>query len=74
MPGTVRPYNLVDVLQTIYSAATGNGAGVSTTTPTTVISQVGEADEVFSANDGAAGLSQANRGWGQDIWGVIGWM
>jgi hypothetical protein len=73
MPGAVRPYNLVDVLQTIYTAATGSNAGVSTTTPTSIISQVGEVDETVSMNDTAAGLAQTDRGWGGDIWGVIGW-
>lgn len=74
MSGVVRPYNLVDVLQTIYTTATGNNAGVSNTTPTSVITQVAEVDETLSMNDAVAAVSQANRGWGQDIWGVIGWM
>jgi hypothetical protein len=73
MPGTVRPYNLVDVLQTIYTAATGDGAGISTSTPASIISQVGEADEQVSMNDSAAALSQADLGWGSGVWGQIGW-
>jgi hypothetical protein len=73
MPGVVRPYTIVDVLQTIYSAATGNNAGVSNTNPSSVISLVGEADEQMSLVDATTGVSEVNRGWGSGVWGEIGW-
>lgn len=73
MSGVMRNYTLTDVLQGIYSTATGATAGVSNTVPISTISLVGEADEVFSASDSTVGLSAANRGWGQGVWGEIGW-
>lgn len=73
MSGSVRPYTLVDILQTIYTTAVGNGAGVSSTTPTSVITLVAEADETFSASDSAVGVSEAPRGWGLCVWGEAGW-
>lgn len=73
MPGVVRPYTLTDVLQTIYSAATGNSTGVSTTSPTNIISLVGEADEQMNMSDAAIGVSEANKGWGLGVWSELGW-
>lgn len=72
MPGAVRPYTLVDVLQTIYGAATGQ-TGVSTTAPTSVVSLVGEADEQLSMADLATGTSGALLGWDQEVMGAILW-
>lgn len=73
MPGVVRPYSLVDVLQTIYSTALGTGAGISTTTPTSVITLVAEADEQMSMSDSGTGVSEVNKGWNQGVWGEQGW-
>jgi hypothetical protein len=72
MPGAVRPYTLTDVLQTIYGAATGQ-SGVSTSTPTNVISLVGEADEQLSMADIATGISKAPGGWNQAVYGGTQW-
>lgn len=73
MPGVNRNYTFVDVLQTIYSTATGATAGLSTNTPDSTISLVGEADETMSLSDSAVGLSAVSRGWNQEVWGGIGW-
>lgn len=71
--GVNRNYTLTDVLQGIYSAATGATAGVSTTTPESTISLVGEADEDVSMGDTVIGISAVSRGWGQDQWSFLGW-
>jgi hypothetical protein len=72
MSGAVRPYNLQDVLRTIYGAATGQ-TGVSTTAPTSVVSLVGEADEQVTIADTAFGLSAASPGWDLEVWGAMSW-
>lgn len=73
MPGVVRPYTIVDILSTIYGAATGNQSGVSTTAPTTPISLVGEADEPLTVADTATGITRTPPGWDQEVWGAFQW-
>jgi hypothetical protein len=73
MPGVNRNYTLTDVLQGIYSTATGVTAGVSNTTPGSTISLVGEADEVLSLEDSVTGVTGVSKGWDQEVWGAIGW-
>lgn len=72
MPGAVRPMNLIDILQTIYGAATGQ-TGVSTTAPTSVISLVSEAAEQLVLADSVTGISAAPAGWEQAQWGAVAW-
>jgi hypothetical protein len=72
MPGAVRPSNLVDVLQTMYSG-TSDQSGVSTSGPTTVISLVGEADEQLTMADTTFALSKVPGGWNQVTYGGGAW-
>ena len=67
--GNVRAYTLVDVLRTINGTASGQ-TGVSTTTPTTPISLVGEADEPIALAETAFGLSETPGGWNTEVWGL----
>lgn len=73
MPGVMRNYTLTDVLQGIYSTATGLQQGVSTTSPGSTIALTGEVDEQMSMADSVVALSAVSRDWNQDIWGCIGW-
>lgn len=73
MPGVMRNYTLTDVLQGIYSTATGLQQGVSTTSPGSTIALTGEVDEQLSLSDSVSGLSAVSRGWNQGVWGEIGW-
>lgn len=73
MPGVMRNYSLTDVLQGIYSSATGLQQGVSTTTPGSTIALTGEADEQLNLSDSVVGLSAVSRGWNQDVWSAVGW-
>lgn len=66
--GVLRPYTLVDVLGTIYDQATQGNTG--TTALTTPLSAVAEVDDTVTLSDSATGLSQANRGWDQEVWGI----
>lgn len=72
MSGSVRPYNLQDVLRTIYGSSTSQ-SGVSTSAPTSVVSLVGEADEQLTLADTAFGISAATAGWDQELWGATVW-
>lgn len=72
MPGVLRPYSLVDVLNTINNQ---NGMGsTSPTTLTTPLSTVAEADETATATDTAFATSQTGGTlWDQGVWSASSW-
>lgn len=72
MPGVLRPYNLVDVLATIYNQA-GQGSSSGSTALTVPLSSVAEVDETATASDSAFGASQTNITWDQGVWSAASW-
>lgn len=69
MPGVIRPYNLVDILNTIYQATV-------TTTPggqVIVVAVIAEDSEMATTTDAAIAVSTTPFGWDQGYWGSVGW-
>ncbi len=72
MPGVLRPYNLVDVLGTIYGQ-TGQGSASSSTVLTVPLSAVVEVDDTATASDSAFAATQTNIAWDQGVWSACTW-
>jgi len=69
MSGVIRPYTLVDILNTIYQATVTNTPGGQVI----VVAIIVEDDEVATATDSAIALSTTPFGWDQGTWGSVGW-
>lgn len=72
MPGVVRPYTLIDVLNTIYdtavSASLTNSGSIQTISTT-----VNAVDQISSADTGGVYTQAATVGWDQQNWGSVQW-
>lgn len=69
MPGVIRPYTFVDILNTIYQATLTNTQGGQVI----VVAVVTEDDEVATATDTAGAVSITPYTWDTGYWGSVGW-
>lgn len=72
MPGVIRPYSLVDVLQTLNQNQGNQSATVgANTTAFGVIAEVD--DNVTPTGDTGTATHSAPAGWDQGQWGSTSW-
>jgi len=72
MPGVLRPYTLVDVLNTI-NDQTGMGSQGATSSLTIPLSSVGEVDEATTVADSAFGSVSTSTAWDRGVWNAGTW-
>lgn len=74
-PGTIRPYTLVDILNTINDQAVGDVGNAVTSGVAFVVGIVGDFDDPVTVTDVASGsvFASGTTGWDQGLWNAFTW-